>query len=140
MNETLEILIENIQTIDIYMRNFLMSIGGDDQDYNSVLANGASKTTSYLGKNVTVAVPNIDYEPIKKIVKLMPGEVSKKVHINILTDSTRSSDSLKIFTIQLKPINLNTVTNLTQCAHVNPDFVNIVIEQSFDKSKHTIWV
>lgn len=164
VNETLEVLVESIQTSDVYLKNFLMSIGsgggvvggGGVVVVNDVInEHGGGKSTvggasNYMGKNVTLALPNLDFEPIKKIVKFMPGEVSKKFHVNIFADSSSSSsarvstDSLKIFTIQLKPINLigssssssrfASSQNLTQCSYINPDFVNIVIEQSFDKS------
>lgn len=149
VNETLEILVENIVTSDVYLKNFLISIGEGRadfvdseinkhayyEDFNSI---SRSNNQAYWGKNVSVAIPNVDYEPIKKIIKFMPGEVTKKIFINILGDSNKhSTDSLKIFTIQLKPLNppRNAATaNLSQCSYVNPDFVNIVIEQSFDKS------
>lgn len=93
VNETLEILVENIVTSEVYLKNFLISIGesrGDlinkpgssssqlYDDYNSIsVSNRQLQFGAYSGKNVSVAIPNIDFEPLKKVIKFMPGEINK---------------------------------------------------------------
>lgn len=85
VNETLEVLVENIVTSDVYLKSLLLSIGEGRRtadstyydDYNSISAGGAGSQLNYLGKNASMALPNVDYEPIKKIVKFTPGEVTK---------------------------------------------------------------
>lgn len=99
VNETLEILVENIVTSEVYLKNFLISIGesrGDlinkpgssssqlYDDYNSIsVSNRQLQFGAYSGKNVSVAIPNIDFEPLKKVIKFMPGEINKVNNANI---------------------------------------------------------
>lgn len=97
VNETLEILVENTSTNEIYLRNFLNSIDQNTKNYKKSIpdyeqdlidnnkiqpANLLFNDNDYnknlpLNKNVTIAVPNKDYEPIKQIVKFQPGEMIK---------------------------------------------------------------
>lgn len=94
INETLEILIENTLTSDIYLKNYLTSIGENRdlidgnqilkqgnlyEDYNNIGANKVGYFGSYMTRNVSIAIPNVDYEPIKQIIKFMPGEMIKVI-------------------------------------------------------------
>jgi hypothetical protein len=121
LNEPLEVLIKSIKTDQVYLN-----------DYKAHYINKDALSLINLNQsNLSIARAYQDYQPLNIIVKLLPGQVSKKIYLNntILRGSGEYSDSnsMKMFTIHIKPLLGN--STLGQCHFVNPDYVNIVIQE-----------
>ncbi len=84
--------------------------------------NGAGTATA----NVSVAVPYEDYEPVSQVVRLAPGETSKKIALNSTSQFNLGSNQFRVYTVQFKPLLGNSSLNL--CGLINPDYVNVVIQ------------
>ena len=100
----------------MYIKNYM----------NSLLLNGANG--GY--KNVSVAMPYVDYEPVSQIVRFQPGEITKKIYLlnaSFSQTSSVSSSHMRMFTVQIKPLLSNSSLNL--CQFINPDFINVVIQE-----------
>lgn len=111
VNQTVDVLIKTIKTDQVYMKSYLSNY---------------LKTGHPNASNISMAVPYEDYEPLSQVIKFLPGETNKKFYLNTSTQQAFNSNQMKIFTIQLKPLVNKTSVNL--CNYVNPDFINVIIQ------------
>ncbi|CAF0709362.1 unnamed protein product [Brachionus calyciflorus] len=106
LSDSFDVLIQNIPTNDIYIKSYL---------------NTLPESSISQAKNLTIAEPKIDYEQINQRIQFLPGDITKKIFINIL-----KFEKLKMFTIQIKPL-IDPISHLSYCDYINPDYVNIII-------------
>lgn len=119
LNETFEVLVQNIETSDVYVKSYL-----------------ENRQSGLKTLNLSIAKPNKDFEPLSLRIKFLPGEILKLFHVNILSSVLKGS---KIFTIQTQPVIIpSNKLNLSKCDYVNPDIINVVIEDQNEDASITV--
>lgn len=68
ITESFDVLIKNVPTEDFHIENYLNSFGQVSQ------------------KNLNIAEPGVDFEPINQLVKFLPSETSK---VNLKTNKVK---------------------------------------------------
>ncbi|RNA35735.1 extracellular matrix FRAS1, partial [Brachionus plicatilis] len=85
--EAFSVLVQNVPTDEHYIKNYFNTNG------------------QISGKNLSIAESGLDYAPIKEFVKFLPGEISKKIPVQIFKIPHNSPT---IFTIQIRTVKSNT--------------------------------
>lgn len=84
LNETLEVLVENIPTSDIYIKSYLNN--ADSLKENNIIKtniqqvfNERSLLNFGNSKNISLALANKHFEPFSTRLKFLPGEILKVI-------------------------------------------------------------
>lgn len=87
--------------------------------------------TSESNKNLTQALPNIDYIPVNEIIHFAPGEQTKKCYVSIINDNSNPvMEGLKVFPVQIRPIKWDPLKPI--CDYVDPDLIQVIIDDTVE--------